>query len=151
MSDFDICVFAMNWLPFWYVFSAMLPLDFRLIWIGFLSQLVVTLDSLCLPCYKLTCLHMQNTTVHSGKSAECALKYTYTSCHMNLSSLLSAPLAFAARSVTIHRANPIRVPLLASAHSSVSGLHVALFNAPSISTLENVVKSPTTLTTMQST
>ena len=86
MSDFDICVFAMNWLPFWYVLSAMLPLDFRLIWIDFLSQLVVTLDSLCLPCYELTCLHVQNTTAHNSKSAECTLKYTYTSRHVTLCS-----------------------------------------------------------------
>ena len=84
MSDFDIYVFAMNWLPFWYVFCAMLPLNFQLIWIVFLSQLVVTLDSLCLPCYELTCLHVQNMTAHSGKSAECAFKYTYTSRYVKL-------------------------------------------------------------------
>ena len=86
--NFDICVFAMNWPPFWYVFSAMLPLDFRLIWIAFLSQLVVTLDSLCLPCYELTCLHVQNTTAHSGKPAECVLvlEYTCTSRGVKLSS-----------------------------------------------------------------
>ena len=84
--NFDICVFAMNWPPFWYVFSAMLPLDFRLIWIAFLSQLVVTLDSLCLPCYELTCLHVQHTTAHRGKSAECALEYTYKSHHVKLCS-----------------------------------------------------------------
>ena len=76
----------MNWLPFWYVFSAMLPLDFRLIWIDFLSQLVVTLDSLCLPCYELTCLHVQNTTAHRDKSAECVLQYTDTSRHGKLCS-----------------------------------------------------------------
>ena len=51
-----------------------------------MSQLVVTLDSLCLPCYELTCLHVQNTTAHSGKSAECALEYTYTSRHVKLCS-----------------------------------------------------------------
>ena len=199
----------MNWLPFWYVFCAMLPLDFRLIWIVLLSQLVVTLDSLCLPRYELTCLHVQNTTAHTGKSAECALEYTYTSrrvklsssrlqysrkellsvapCSLHpsvtscirdlgigrrlprirshgagrrkqtkisvlcgrgdrtlpqaqaseiLSSVLSAPLAFAARSVIVHRANLIPVPLLASARSSVSGLRVALFNARSVGTPE---------------
>ena len=74
----------MNWLPFWYVFCAMLPLNFQLIWIVFLSQLVVTLDSLCLPCYELTCLHVQHTTAHRGKSAECALEYTYTSRYVKL-------------------------------------------------------------------
>ena len=199
----------MNWLPFWNVFCAMLPLDFRLIWIVFLSQLVVTLDSLCLPCYELTCLHVQNTTAHSSKSDECALEYTDTSrrvklsssrlqcsrkellsvapCSLHpsvascisglgigrqlpkirshragrrelrkisvlcgrgnrtlpqaqasetLSSLLSASLASAARSVTVHRENLIRVPLQASARSSVSGLHAALFNARFVDTPE---------------
>ena len=53
-----------------------------------------------------------------------------------LSSLLPAPLAFAARSVTVHRANLIRVPLLASARSSVSGLRAELFNARSVGTPE---------------
>ena len=78
----------MNWLPFWNVFCAMLPLDFRLIWIVFLSQLVVTLDSLCLPCYELSCLYVQDTTAHSGKPAECVLvlEYTCTSRGVKLSS-----------------------------------------------------------------
>ena len=53
-----------------------------------------------------------------------------------LSSLLPAPLAFAARSVIVHRANLIPVPLQASARSSVSGLRAALFNARSFGTPE---------------
>ena len=53
-----------------------------------------------------------------------------------LSSLLSVPLASVARSVTVHRANLTRVPLLASARSSVSGLRAALFNARSVGTPE---------------
>ena len=57
-----------------------------------------------------------------------------------LSSLLPAPLAFAARSVTVHCANLTRVPLQASARSSVSGLRAALFNAHSIGTPEKRCK-----------
>ena len=69
-----------------------------------------------------------------------------------LSSLLSASLASAARSVTVHRTNLIhvlllasvtvhrtnliRVPLPASARSSVSGLRATLFNARSVGTPE---------------
>ena len=59
-----------------------------------------------------------------------------TQASETVSSLLSAPLAPAARSVTVHRAILIRVPLLASASSSVSALRVALFNARSVGTPE---------------
>ena len=62
MNDSGIHMLAMDWLPFWYVFCAMLPLDFQLIWIVFLSQMVVTLHSLCLLCYELNCLYMQTAT-----------------------------------------------------------------------------------------
>ena len=79
LSDSDIYMFAMYWLPLRYAFCAMLPMGFRLIWIVFLPQLVVTLDSLCLPCHELARLRVQNITAHSGESAECALEYMYTS------------------------------------------------------------------------
>ena len=93
MNDSGIHMLAMDWLPFWYVFCAMLPLDFQLIWIVFLSQMVVTLRSLCLPCYQLNCLYMQTATAHSGTSAECTLEYMCTSCHVTLVFLMPAVLS----------------------------------------------------------
>ena len=52
-------------------------------------------------------------------------------------SLIRSSCFSAALSVTVHRANLIRVPLLASARSSIWGLRAALFNARFVGTPAN--------------
>ena len=71
----DIYVFIVNWTAFCCVFCSMLPLEFQLIWIVFLSQLDASLNSFCQPFFKFTTQHVLNTTVHNVKSAECPLVY----------------------------------------------------------------------------
>lgn len=71
----DTCAFIVNWTSFCFVFCSMLPLEFQLIWIVFLSQLAASLNNFCQPFFKFTTQQVLNTTVHNVKSAECPLVY----------------------------------------------------------------------------
>ena len=67
----------------------MLPLDLRIIWIAFLTQLVSCLNSRCPPCFDLTSPHVQNATYQGDVSAVGSHEYT---CTGNTLSLCSAHL-----------------------------------------------------------
>ena len=65
----------MDWFLFWAVFCAMLPLDFRVVWTVFLSQLVCSVNCCCPPFSEFSYCdpHVQpNATAHCDLSAAAA-------------------------------------------------------------------------------
>ena len=131
----------MNWISFWCMFCAMLPLELRLYGCFFSVKLANTLVCECQPClHEHTSPHVQPATFHydrppvpsTGQSVLCANRLTYTRDQLVCMppTTLEPPL-IACKSINFN--NSISVPRICySGQSTSANISIALFNARSV-------------------